>query len=260
MNLRRPERARNEGSTGPKRLDDTRCATYRRRINYGTEKLTSRLPTQTGSWLSDRRPGGGGGGRKQTAISWMYLLCGNPSDRIPEYTWERVGSDPASQTSARRQNLLFCQDPCHSGRMQNCVQFGVGSAEEAVLGERECVEKRPSNFEDTRGQNETYQELDGVEHDVDADGGYEWPRVNLRHSAFSSFPFNRPTLPICLLKAGNRNREVGSQLLRNLRRRNLASTLSANSSKRSLVRTVSRTLKGGSTGTSGLALVGDILD
>jgi hypothetical protein len=29
INLRRPERARNEGSTGPHRLDDTRCTTYR---------------------------------------------------------------------------------------------------------------------------------------------------------------------------------------------------------------------------------------
>ena len=28
VNLRRPERVRNEGSTGPKRLDDTRCKTY----------------------------------------------------------------------------------------------------------------------------------------------------------------------------------------------------------------------------------------
>ena len=30
--LRRPERAQNEGSTGAKRLDDTRCTTYKRRI------------------------------------------------------------------------------------------------------------------------------------------------------------------------------------------------------------------------------------
>ena len=43
VNLRRSERARNEGSVGPKRLDDTRWTTYRRRINYRTEKLTSRL-------------------------------------------------------------------------------------------------------------------------------------------------------------------------------------------------------------------------
>ena len=27
VHLRRPDRARNEGSTGPKRLDDTRCTT-----------------------------------------------------------------------------------------------------------------------------------------------------------------------------------------------------------------------------------------
>ena len=32
-NLRRPERARNEGCMGPKRLDDTRRTTYERRIN-----------------------------------------------------------------------------------------------------------------------------------------------------------------------------------------------------------------------------------
>ena len=43
VNLRRPERARNEGTTGPTRLDDTRCTTYKRRINYRTEALTSRL-------------------------------------------------------------------------------------------------------------------------------------------------------------------------------------------------------------------------
>ena len=29
VNLRRPERARNEGTTGPERLDDTRCTSYR---------------------------------------------------------------------------------------------------------------------------------------------------------------------------------------------------------------------------------------
>ena len=34
VNLRRPERARNEGSIGPKRLDDTRCTTHKRQINY----------------------------------------------------------------------------------------------------------------------------------------------------------------------------------------------------------------------------------
>ena len=33
VNLRRAERARNEGTTGPNRLDDTRCTTYTRRIN-----------------------------------------------------------------------------------------------------------------------------------------------------------------------------------------------------------------------------------
>ena len=32
--LMHTERARNEGSTGPKRLDDTRCTTCRRRINW----------------------------------------------------------------------------------------------------------------------------------------------------------------------------------------------------------------------------------
>ena len=31
----RPERARNEGSTGSERLDDTRCTTYRRQMNTG---------------------------------------------------------------------------------------------------------------------------------------------------------------------------------------------------------------------------------
>jgi len=36
VNSRRPERARNEGSRGPKRRDDTRCTSYRRRINYRT--------------------------------------------------------------------------------------------------------------------------------------------------------------------------------------------------------------------------------
>ena len=30
MEFRRSERARNEGTTGPKRLDDTRCTTYQR--------------------------------------------------------------------------------------------------------------------------------------------------------------------------------------------------------------------------------------
>ena len=43
VNVRRLERARNEGTTGPKRLDDTRCTTYKRRINYRTEALTSRV-------------------------------------------------------------------------------------------------------------------------------------------------------------------------------------------------------------------------
>ena len=33
VNLRRPERARHEGSKGPNRLDDTRCTTYQRQIN-----------------------------------------------------------------------------------------------------------------------------------------------------------------------------------------------------------------------------------
>ena len=31
--LKASREARNEGSTGPKRLDDTRCTTYKRRIN-----------------------------------------------------------------------------------------------------------------------------------------------------------------------------------------------------------------------------------
>ena len=31
VDLRRPDRARNEGTTGPRRLDDTRCTTYKRR-------------------------------------------------------------------------------------------------------------------------------------------------------------------------------------------------------------------------------------
>jgi len=39
VNLMRPERARNEGYTGPTRLDATRCATYQWRINYRTEAL-----------------------------------------------------------------------------------------------------------------------------------------------------------------------------------------------------------------------------
>ena len=36
---RRPVWARNEGSTGPKRLDDTRFTTFKRRINYRTQAL-----------------------------------------------------------------------------------------------------------------------------------------------------------------------------------------------------------------------------
>ena len=40
-NLRRPESARNEGSTRPKRLDDTRCKTNKRRLNYRTQAPTS---------------------------------------------------------------------------------------------------------------------------------------------------------------------------------------------------------------------------
>ena len=32
--MRRPERARHEESTGPKRLDETRCQTFKRRINF----------------------------------------------------------------------------------------------------------------------------------------------------------------------------------------------------------------------------------
>ena len=40
VNLRRPERARNEGKTGPETLDDTRCTTFKQRINYMTETLS----------------------------------------------------------------------------------------------------------------------------------------------------------------------------------------------------------------------------
>jgi hypothetical protein len=40
VNLRRPERARNEGSTESKRLDDTRCTTFRRRSGQWTWKLS----------------------------------------------------------------------------------------------------------------------------------------------------------------------------------------------------------------------------
>ena len=36
LHSRRPERARNAGSTEPKRLDDTRCKTYKQLINYRT--------------------------------------------------------------------------------------------------------------------------------------------------------------------------------------------------------------------------------
>ena len=39
MTSDRKLKARNEGSTGPKRLNDTRCTTYKRRINYRTEAL-----------------------------------------------------------------------------------------------------------------------------------------------------------------------------------------------------------------------------
>ena len=41
VNLGRLERAHNEGTTGPKRLDDTRCITYKRRNMYRTEAVTS---------------------------------------------------------------------------------------------------------------------------------------------------------------------------------------------------------------------------
>ena len=40
VNLGRPERARNDGSTGPQRFDDTRCTTKRRRINYRGPRKT----------------------------------------------------------------------------------------------------------------------------------------------------------------------------------------------------------------------------
>ena len=46
VNLRRPERARNEGSRGPKRLDDTRCTTYKRRRCY--KYCTSRADAVSG--------------------------------------------------------------------------------------------------------------------------------------------------------------------------------------------------------------------
>ena len=51
VKLRRPERARNEGSTEPKRLDDTRCKTYTRRIN------SQRVRHSRGSTLSRRAQG-----------------------------------------------------------------------------------------------------------------------------------------------------------------------------------------------------------
>jgi len=38
-NLRRPERARNEGTTTPKRLDDTPCTTYRRQTSNCLQSL-----------------------------------------------------------------------------------------------------------------------------------------------------------------------------------------------------------------------------
>ena len=44
VNLRRPERAWNEGSTGPKRLDDTRCKTY----NFERGWRPSSVPVQFG--------------------------------------------------------------------------------------------------------------------------------------------------------------------------------------------------------------------
>ena len=43
VNLRRPGRARNEASTGPERLDDTRCTTYTRRVNCRGEWYLSLL-------------------------------------------------------------------------------------------------------------------------------------------------------------------------------------------------------------------------
>ena len=42
VNPRRPERARNEGSTGPIRPDDTRCTTFKRRLDCLTRAISAR--------------------------------------------------------------------------------------------------------------------------------------------------------------------------------------------------------------------------
>ena len=42
VNFRRPGRARNEGPTGPKRLDDTRCTIHQRRTNYASKNVSRR--------------------------------------------------------------------------------------------------------------------------------------------------------------------------------------------------------------------------
>ena len=52
VNLGRPERARNEGSTGSKRLDDTRCKTYGRNVPSPPE--TSTFTNTSSSLLSSQ--------------------------------------------------------------------------------------------------------------------------------------------------------------------------------------------------------------
>jgi len=60
VNLRRAERARNEGTTGPNRLNDARCKTYKRRINYRVEAdpryPASRWPLRRGRHRSSSAP------------------------------------------------------------------------------------------------------------------------------------------------------------------------------------------------------------
>jgi len=55
--LRRPERARNEGSTGPTRLDDTRCTTYRCRRTASQGSATPAKTQQRAMPTSTRRTG-----------------------------------------------------------------------------------------------------------------------------------------------------------------------------------------------------------
>jgi len=43
VNLRRPERARNEGTTGPQGLDDTRFTTSKRRINFSPRTVRQQV-------------------------------------------------------------------------------------------------------------------------------------------------------------------------------------------------------------------------